>query len=83
MSIKKPNIDDDAYFDHAQDFRGELFFMQLDFNEQQKVLNSPGLSKSDIRKIKSKINELVLDLLYEYQRAKEDNKLPQEFKYPN
>jgi DNA-directed RNA polymerase len=83
MSIKNPDINDNVYFDHAQDFRGELFFMQLYFNEQQEALKNSQLTKKTIRKIKSNLKELVCEILYEYQIAKEDNKLPKEFRSSN
>ena len=83
MSIKKPNINGEAYYEPTQYFRGELFFMQLYFNEQQEALKNSQLTKKTIRKIKSNLKELVCEILYEYQIAKEDNKLPKEFRSSN
>jgi len=57
--------------------------MQLYFNEQQEALKNPRLNTMDIRKIKSNLKELVCEILYEYQIAKEDNKLPKEFRSSN
>ena len=83
MSIKNPDINNDTYYEPTQYFRGELFFMQLYFNEQQEALKNPRLNTMDIRKIKSNLKELVCEILYEYQIAKEDNKLPKEFRSSN
>ncbi len=85
MSRKKPQFTENIIplLDHSQEYRSELFHMQLYFNKMLKILRNPRNSRKTIRNIQTNLQELVEDMLYHYQDAKKANILPKEFRYPN
>ena len=80
MSIKKPETyNDTVTIDHTQEYRAELFYMQLYHLEAIKKLANPRNSSRTIKQIQTNIEDLIREMLAHYRYAKKEKKLPKEY----
>ena len=84
MSRKIQQSDEDIMtIDPTQEYRSDLFHMQLYYNESLQSLNNTGNSFKTIRQIRSNIQDVIEYMLGHYQHAKKENKLPLEYSLLN
>ncbi len=82
MNRKNPTITENI-LNETQEYRNELLYMQLYHHEATRQLKNPRNSVIKTKNISTNIQELIEEMLYHFEDAKLQNKLPQEFKYSN
>lgn len=84
MSRKTRKFDKDIItIDPTQEYRSDLFHMQLYYNKSLQSLNNSNNSFRTIRQIRSNIQDVIEYMLDHYQHAKKENKLPPEYSVLN
>ena len=80
MSIKNPETyDDTIILDNTQEYRNELFYMRLYYLEAITKLRNPRNSSKTNKQIEENIEDLIENIIHQYQNAKKEKKLPKEY----